>query len=129
MTSAATHDLGAAVEALFASAERGDWTHFRAMFSDNAVLRQNIGPALPIDQALPGLRSFTDTGMTLQYQNQRRHIGADHVTEMHDAVFTKQDGTEVRIDICVVMQFDEQGLIVRADEYLNAASAQALFDA
>lgn len=127
MTSKTNLDLGATVAALFASAERGDWQQFRSMFSEHAVLRQNVGRSMPIDEALPGLRAFTDSGMTLQYQNVRQHVGTDHVTELHDAVFTKQNGTEVRLDICVVMQFDEDGMIVRADEYLDATSALPLF--
>lgn len=120
-------DLAAITEALFASAEKGDWHTFRSFFSSTAMLRQNVGHAASIDAAIPGLASLTANGTLLRYENVRRFVGDRHVTELHDAVFNKPDGTEVRIDICVVLQFDDAGLIERADEYLDAGAATALF--
>jgi len=120
-------DLGAVAEELFASAERGDWARFRSLCSADAVLCQNVGVAAPIDDALPGLQALTANGTLLRYENVRRFVGPQHVTELHDAVFTKPDGTEVRIDICVVLQFDEDGRITRANEYLDANAAKPLF--
>lgn len=120
-------DLDAITETLFACAERGDWVGFRSRFRDDAVLAQNVARPLPIDEALPGLRAFTDNGLELRYENARRFTGADHVTELHDAVFTRPNGREIRVNICVVLQFDEQGQIIRADEYLDSGAAAALF--
>jgi ketosteroid isomerase-like protein len=45
---------------------------------------------------------------------------------MHDAVFTKPDGRVVRIDLCVVVQFNEDGKITRTDEYLDSAATTGL---
>ena len=69
---------------------------------------------------------FTADGTTLRYENARRVSGPDNVTEIHDAVFTKPDGRIVRIDICVVVQFNNDGKIIRVDEYLDSAAAAGL---
>lgn len=120
-------DLDATTNALFAAAEANDWAAFRAKFADHAVLNQNVGREQAIDKAMVSLPALTADGTSLRYENVRRLTGDQMVTEMHDAVFTKPDGTEVRIDICVVIQFDADGLIVRTDEYLDSTQAAPLF--
>ncbi len=116
------------MSAVFACAERGDWTGFRAHFSADAVIRQNVvGRDVPIDEAVPGLARLTADGTTLRYDNPRRVVGTDSATEIHDVVFTRPDGHEIRLDICVVMWFNDQGQITRADEYLDSQAAAALF--
>lgn len=120
-------DIEQIVVDLFAAAERGDWDAFRAAFTPDARLRQNIGADHSIDDAMLALPRLTDDGTTLQYQNARRAVAPNVVTEMHDAVFTKPDGREVRIDICVVVELNDDGLIVRADEYLDSDAAAQLF--
>ena len=120
-------DIAVILDDLFGSAERGDWDRFAACLADDAVLRQNVGPELSKAEAMVALPRFTADGTQLRYENVRRVYGETGATEMHDAVFTKPDGREVRIDICVVIQFNDQGLIARSDEYLDSASAAALF--
>lgn len=120
-------ELDAVVSDVFAAAEQGDWARFASHFASDAVLCQNIGAEQSLPDALPGLQAFTADGTTLRYDNVRRMFGDQHVTELHDAVFTRPDGREVRIDICVVAQFDDAGKITRVDEYLDSAAAAALF--
>lgn len=120
-------DLEALLDQTFRSAEANDWVAFRSMFADDAVMRQNVGREETVDDALKTLPRFSADGTTLKYENVRRVIGPDSVTEMHDAVFTKPDGRVVRIDICVVAQFNDQGKIIRTDEYLDSAAAAPLF--
>lgn len=120
-------DVEAITASLFAAAERGDWDEFRSKFADDAVLRKNVGTEESIDEAMSTLSRFTERGRSLRYENVRRVVGERSVTEMHDGVFTKPDGAEVRIDLCVVIQFNHDGLIVRTDEYLDSAAAAALF--
>ncbi len=119
-----THDQ--TLDKIFAAAEAGDWTTFRAAFADDAVLKQNVGAEQQIDIALKYLPLLTADGTTLEYQNVRRVSGDSSITEIHDAVFTKPDGRVIRIDICVVMQFNDDGKIIRADEYLDSAAAAGL---
>ena len=121
-------NLQAKVDQLFHSAEQGDWATFRSAFADDAVFKQNVGPEMAIDDAMPLFPRHMADGTTLAYENRRLLIGNNSVTEMHDAVFRKPDGKEIRLDICVVMQFDEMGKIVRADEYVDSAAARALFE-
>lgn len=121
-----TADLDAATEKLFRAAEAGDWETFSLCFAPDAVLAQNIGTEQPIADALVSLPTLTADGTTLRYDNVRRFVGDQVVTELHDAIFTKPDGREVCIDICVVIQFDDAGLIVRSDEYLDSRAARAL---
>lgn len=111
---------------LFGAAERGEWEKFQSFFHPDAVLRQNVGAEQSISEAMRFLPLFTADGTTLRYENVRRVLGASGATEMHDAVFTKPDGRVVRIDICVVVQFDDDGLIIRSDEYLDSAAAAPL---
>lgn len=120
-------DIAAILDDLFGSAEQGDWERFGAHLAPDAVIRQNVGRELTKAEALVALPAFTADGTQLRYENVRRVFGDRSATEMHDAVFTKPDGREVRIDICVVVQFDENGLITRTDEYLDSAAAAALF--
>ena len=119
-------NLDELLDRTFAAAEAGDWQTFRSMFADDAVLRQNVGAEQPIDVAMNYLPRYTADGTTLRYENVRRVLGTTGATEMHDAVFTKPDGREVRIDICVVVQVNDAGKIVRTDEYLDSAAASAL---
>lgn len=121
-----TVDLDATTDKLFRSAEAGDWASFSALFAPDAVMAQNVGVEQPLADALPGLQHLTADGTTLRYENVRRFIGDNVVTELHDAVFTKPDGQVVRIDICVVIQFDDSGLVVRSDEYLDSRHARPL---
>lgn len=123
----ATVDLGEVLDRTFAAAEAGDWTTFRSMFANEAVFRQNVGREQSLDEAMQMLPRYTADGTTLRYENVRRVGGETGITEMHDAVFTKPDGRIVRIDICVVVQFDSMGKIIRTDEYLDSAAAAALF--
>jgi ketosteroid isomerase-like protein len=114
------------LDATFAAAEANDWVTFRSMFADDAVLKQNVGPDQSVDQAMKTLPLFTADGTTLRYENVRRVRGESSITEMHDAVFTKPDGRVVRIDICVVVQFNNDAKIIRTDEYLDSAAAAGL---
>ena len=119
-------DLDGLLDTTFGAAEANDWATFRSMFADEAVLRQNVGREQTIDEAMKTLPLYTADGTSLRYENVRRVHGNQNVTEMHDAVFTKPDGRVIRIDICVVAQFDQTGKIVRIDEYLDSAAAAAL---
>lgn len=118
--------LDAILDRTFAAAEANDWATFRSMFADDAVMKQNVGPEQSIDQAMKTLPRLTADGTTLRYENVRRVGGKSNITEMHDAVFTKPDGRVVRIDLCVVVQFNEDGKITRTDEYLDSAATTGL---
>ena len=116
----------AVMDKVFGAVQTGDWATWRSAFADNAVLGQNVAPDISIDDAMKMLPLMFADGTTVRYENVRRLSGPDSVTEMHDAVFTRPDGKVVRIDICAVMQFNEDGKIVRGDEYLDSSAAAGL---
>ncbi len=116
------------LDQLFGAVEAGDWATWRAAFADDAVLGQNVAPDVSVDEAMKMLPMMFADGTTVRYESVRRVSGPDNVTEMHDAVFTKPDGRVVRIDVCVVMQFNGEGKITRGDEYLDSAAASGLRD-
>ncbi|MEM7094635.1 MAG: nuclear transport factor 2 family protein [Actinomycetota bacterium] len=119
--------IEAILDGLFGAAERQDWEAFAAYFAADATLSQNVGREQTLTESLRSLPAHLAGGTTIRYENVRRLIGDSHAAEFHDAVFTKPDGREVRIDICVAVQFGDDGLIVRSDEYLDSAAAAALF--
>lgn len=120
-------EIATILDDLFGSAERGEWDRFASYLADDATLRQNVGRELTKSEAMVGLPAFTADGTELRYENVRRLYGERSATEIHDAVFMKPDGRQIRIDICVVVQFNNDGLIERCDEYLDSAAAAALF--
>lgn len=111
-----------------AAIERGDWAAFQAAFTDDAVLKSNLGPEQHIDEAMKTMPLLTAGGTTVRFENVRRFFGPNSATEMHDAVFTKPDGQVVRIDICLVVQFNDDGKVIRSDEYMDSAAAAGLRD-
>ena len=126
-TSGDVLDLDAITSEVFAAAERGEWDRFASFFAPEATIRQNVTSAMTLDEALVVLPATGADGSQLRYENVRRFVGDDHVTELHDAVFTKPDGRRIAIDICVVIRFDAEARIVQVDEYLDSAAAAALF--
>jgi len=119
-------DLSQRADQLFAAAEAQDWATFRAGFADDAVIARNVGGAESIDDAMKTIPLLTRDGSTLRYENARRLVGERSVTEMHDVVLTKPDGDRRCLDVCVVVEFNDDGQVVRIDEYFDAAQARAM---
>ena len=57
----------------------------------------------------------------------RRVVAASAVTEQHLVTLRRADGVEAASDACVVLRFDDDGKIVRLDEYVDAGSFAAIF--
>ena len=114
------------LERVFGAVETGDWATWRSAFADDATLGQNVAPDVSVDDAMKMLPLLFADGTTVRYENIRRVSGPDSATEMHDAVFTKPDGRVVRTQICAVMQFNDDGKIIRGDEFLDSVAAADL---
>lgn len=54
-----------------------------------------------------------------QYLNVRRLYGADSVTEQHTTRFAEKKEATVEAEACVLLRVNQDGLIVRMDEYLD----------
>lgn len=70
------------------------------------------------------LHGMTNSGIEYSYEHARRTVAAadPRVVEQHHATMRRGDGVEAPADVCVVLQFDEQGAITRVDEYADTAA-------
>jgi ketosteroid isomerase-like protein len=120
-------DLVALVEEVFKRASAQDGDGFAAMFAKSARVKQNFGEEMDLATTLGWLHALWDAGISSTYENVRRVVGADAVVEQHDVRLTRRsDGLELVSDVCVVIRFDDAGLITRIDEYADPAPLQAL---
>lgn len=119
-------DLEARINQFFQLATAQDWEGFEQMFAPDARAKQSIGEESDIPTLMLTLKGISDAGITTGYENVRRVVGDSAVVEQHDVRLTRPDGVEVVVDICVVAQFDEAGLIARIDEYFDSAAIAPL---
>jgi hypothetical protein len=120
-------DLVAKVEETFKLAVAQDADRLAAMYASNARIKQNFGEEMDVAGLLGFVRGLADAGISFSYENVRRVVGTDAVVEQHDVRLVRAaDGLEVVSEVCVVMRFDDAGLIVRVDEYADPAPLQAL---
>lgn len=73
------------------------------------------------DQLTEWASSLAGHGIDLEYADPRRHSCGDVVVEQHQVRLTQPDGTILTGDVCVVLRFGSDGLIVALDEYLDSA--------
>ena len=57
----------------------------------------------------------------------RRSVGDGFVVEQHVVALTRPDGKSATTDVCVVLRFDDDGLITRLDEYADSAVFASLY--
>jgi hypothetical protein len=120
-------DLVARVEEVFKRASAQDGDGWAAMYASNARIKQNFGEEMDIATALGWLRALWDAGISYSYENVRRVLGDNAVVEQHNVRLTRaSDGLELVSDVCVVIRFDDAGLITRVDEYADPAPLRAL---
>ena len=98
-----------------------------AMCSPDCRVKQNIGEEGGIDGLLGIVQATIDLGLTVSYSDIRRVIADRAVTEQHLVTITKADGTSVSSDVCVILHFDDAGLITRLDEYVDSAALAPAF--
>ena len=114
-------------EAFFASIVQGDWDAAKEKIHPSASAVQNVaGEETNARQLLDSMRLLVESLDGLAYENVRRVVGPDAVAEQHDVCTRRKDGTEVRLDVCIILRFDGDGRIVRIDEYFDSAAASRL---
>ncbi len=114
--------------AFFAAAERRDWETFRSLMADDAVTTQHVAGATPStpDQLTRWAGAMAEAGIALRYENQRRVVSGEVVVEQHIVRLTSPDGSVASSDVCVVMRFGQDDLLVQLDEYLDPAAFAAV---
>ena len=66
-------------------------------------------------------------GVIVEYSDVRRSVGVRFVVEQHIVRLTRPDGVSASTDVCVVVHFDDTGLIIGPHEYVDTAAFVALF--
>jgi len=122
-----SQDLEKLTDAFFDAITRGDLDDAVQRIHPDARAMQNVvGREINARDLLLSLRGLLDSVDGFAYENPRRVVGADAVVEQHDVRLTRKDGSDVVLDVCIILRFGEDGRIVRLDEYLDSAAAAAL---
>jgi ketosteroid isomerase-like protein len=111
----------------FAAIVRHDWDDVEARIHPDARAYQNIGGGeTDARSTFKKMRRLVESVASIAYENSRRVVAADAVVEQHDVRMTRTDGVDVVPDVCIILRFDDDGRIVRLDEYLDSAAAAGL---
>lgn len=121
-------DLAARTSDLVEKFAAQDGEGVAAMCASGFLVKQNNGPESDVETLLAGLNEMLwARGVATVYSDVRR-VGADSaVTEQHVVTLTRPDGVAASSDVCVVLRFDDDGLITRLDEYLDMTAFAPLF--
>jgi ketosteroid isomerase-like protein len=120
-------DLGELMDRLFDAFAHQDAETLRAMSSDDFTARRNGSPSVGLDDMLGMLgETLWNAGVSSSYSDIRRVVGDRAVAEQHLVTLTRPDGKQVDIDVCVIVRFDGDGLIVGLDEYADSAQLAPL---
>jgi ketosteroid isomerase-like protein len=72
------------------------------------------------------VQGIKNDGVSVKYSDVRRSVGDGFVVEQHVVTLTRPDGKSASTDVCVVLRFDDDGMITRLDEYVDSAVFAAL---
>lgn len=121
-------DLAAQTGDLFDRFAAQDSGGVAALCAPGFLARQNNGPENDVETMLTGLGEMLWTpGVETAYSAVRRVVADRAVTEQHVVTLTRPDGVNAASDVCVVLRFDDDGLITRLDEYVDTAAFAPLF--
>ena len=114
-------------DGFFSAITRGDWKDATERIHPSAPAIQNVvGKETNARGLLKSMQSLVESLDRLTYENQRRVVGTDAVVEQHDVCMIRKDGGEMRLDVCIILRFDSEGMIIRIDEYFDSAGAAGL---
>lgn len=123
----ATPDLAAIADEFFRCSAAGDAAGVAALCAPNCRIKQNIGEESGVEALIGLIEGLAAGGITTSYSDVRRVVAAGVVVEQHVITLRRADGVEASGDACVVMRFGDDGLLVRADEYLDGSQFTAVF--
>ncbi|GEM_PF-4387314 len=121
-------DIAARCEQFFQYSAAHAWEALATLCAPEAVFARN-GVETDLDGMLSMVHGLTNSGIEYGYGNVRRMTADDgrSVVEQHHVTMHRGDGVEADADVCVVMNFDDDGLIARLDEYVDTAAFAPLF--
>jgi hypothetical protein len=120
-------DLAARTEQLFALFESQEFDGLEELLAPDARMKQNGNPEHDIEGLLAFVQGFKNDGVSVKYSDVRRSVGDGFVVEQHVVTLTRPDGHSASTDVCVVLRFDDDGLITRLDEYADSAVFATLY--
>jgi hypothetical protein len=121
-------DLAERTAQLFAIFESQEFDGLEALLATDAKMKQNGNPEHDIDGLMAFIQGIKNDGVSVKYSDVRRSVGDGFVVEQHVRTLTRPDGKSATTDVCVVLRFDDEGLITRLDEYADSAVFAALVD-
>ena len=120
-------DLEARTAQLFEHFSTQEFDGVSDLFAPDAGVRQNANPEHGIEGLLTMIQGLKRDRVSVEYSDVRRNIGDGFVVEQHIVRLTRPDGVSASTDACVVVHFDETGLISGLHEYVDTAAFAALF--
>jgi hypothetical protein len=120
-------DLAARTEQLFSIFESQEFDGLAELFSPDVAVKQNNNPEHGLDGLMAFVGGLRNEGVKIEYSDVRRSVGDGFVVEQHVRTLTRPDGKSASGDVCVVLRFDDEGRIVRMDEYADSAAFAALY--
>jgi ketosteroid isomerase-like protein len=99
------------------------WEALGRMCAPDAVFAEN-GRETDLEGLMGMMRALTASGIEYSYSKVRRNVVESDRTvfEQHHMTMRRGDGVEANADVCVVLAFDDRGMITRVDEYIDSAS-------
>ena len=114
-------DLAARTEQLFAIFESQEFDGLESLLAPDVTMKQNGNPEHDKDGLMAFVQGFKNDGVSVKYSDVRRSVGDGFVVEQHVVTLTRPDGKSASTDVCVVLRFDDDGMIIRVDEYVDSA--------
>ena len=121
-------DIAERTGQLFAIFESQEFDGLEALLAPDAKMKQNGNPEHDVEGLMAFVQGLKNDGVAVKYSDVRRSVGDGFVVEQHVVTLTRTDGTSASTDVCVVLRFDDDGLITRLDEYVDSAVFAALID-
>jgi len=119
-------DYLAFAEKFVGAIQAGDPETVRACYAPDAkIWHNNDGVEQTVDQNMRVLGWFMRTLPDRKYRVIRLEALPDGFVQQHVLEATLPDGTAWAMDACVIVRMKD-GLIVRLDEYIDSAKADAL---
>jgi ketosteroid isomerase-like protein len=107
--------------------ESGDADEVTTMCADSFVFGKNNDAELDLTGFREHLARIYALGISVTYEAVRRVVATDAVVDEHIARMRHQDGREATGAACVVLRFDDDGIILRLDEYIDGRPFAPLF--
>ena len=120
-------DLDTRTAELFEHFSTQEFAGLADLFAPDAQVKQNGNPEHGIAGLFTMIEGLKRDGVTVQYSDVRRSVGDRFVVEQHAVRLTRPDGVSASTEVCVVVDFDDAGLIIGLHEYFDTAAMAALY--